>query len=233
MRTSKASLIGFIIIVPLITNQNIYAQPSYKDYSLSQMKIIFFDEFSDNRNNWYEGYWRDEVHYKFNNGYIYLESLSENIGKLETLKKNLIFINENLDFQIETRIRFVKGKGYSPVGLCWGRKDKNYAYYFYFDPVKYIGYSIFMKKDGKHYKLKNWTKSDLLKMHSYNKLTVRKVKDIYYFFFNESLVHTMPFRAFFGQKIGFPVPPNSVIHVDYLLVSYLPKVVRPATIPIE
>ena len=62
--------------------------------------------------------------------------------------------------------------------------------------------------------------------YAFNKLTVRKVADKYYFFLNEKLVHSMPFEPFFGNLIGFQVGENSTIMVDNIDTAYLDKVKR-------
>lgn len=44
-----------------------------------------------------------------------------------------------------------------------------------------------------------------------------------YFFLNERLVHVMAYQPFWGHILGFTVNSNTVMHIDFLRVSYLEK----------
>jgi hypothetical protein len=68
-----------------------------------------------------------------------------------------------------------------------------------------------------------FTISPKVNRYAFNKLTIRKVADKYYFFLNETLVHTMPFEPFFGNLVGFQVAENSTIRVDHIDIAYLDK----------
>ena len=40
---------------------------------------------------------------------------------------------------------------------------------------------------------------------------------------NNRYLHSMPFRSFYGDKVGFTVPGGGAISIDYLKVNYLDK----------
>ena len=53
---------------------------------------------------------------------------------------------------------------------------------------------------------------------AYNKLTIRKFLDKFYFFVNQQLVHSMKTETFFDNNLGFLVGKNSTMVIDYLYV---------------
>ncbi|MDW7692552.1 caspase family protein [Flammeovirgaceae bacterium SG7u.111] len=193
------------------------AQTGYYDYNSSQKEDIFFDGFSDNRNDWAEGNNLGNGARKgaVQNGYYYFESKTEKAG----VTHKSIKLDESRDFEIEARIKFASGVETSGIGLLWGLNSDPYGDYSFFFSAN--GKYEITKYKGKYHKYKDWTESSIVRKYDYNKLTVRKKGSTMYFFMNEELVHTMGYVSFFGSKIGFQVGEKSVIHVDYLRVSYL------------
>jgi hypothetical protein len=191
----------------------------YGDVTPQDKTVIFFDDFSDNKNNWRIRYDRKR-RTTIKNGYYYIESFSS-MPKTET---KIINFDENKNFEIETRIKFVKGNEKKANYLNWGRassKSSN-CYKYGFSASNSYRIDQYRGKDkGSFSTYINKTNPSLVNDKEYNKFTIRKFDSTYYFFLNEKCVHSMPFVSFFGHKIGFSVASNSVIHVDYLSISYL------------
>jgi uncharacterized repeat protein (TIGR01451 family) len=107
-------------------------------------------------------------------------------------------------------------------GLQWG-KSVNPAKQFDFFLTGAGHYSI-DKYTGDFKDYIPFTLADNVNRYNYNKLTVRKVADKYYFFLNEKLIHSMPFEPFFGNLIGFQVAERSTIAIDNIDIAYLDNV---------
>lgn len=109
-------------------------------------------------------------------------------------------------------------KGY---GLQWGKSV---------NPIRQFdflltggGHFTIDKYDGSFIDYVPFTVSESVNRYAFNKLTVRKVTDKYYFFLNEKLIHSMPFEPFFGNLIGFQVGDNSTIAIDNIEIAYLDR----------
>jgi uncharacterized repeat protein (TIGR01451 family) len=110
-------------------------------------------------------------------------------------------------------------KGY---GLQWGKSVNPFRQYDFL--LTGSGHYTIDKYTGDFHDYVPFTLSDKVNRYAFNKLTIRKVGGMYYFFLNEKLVHSMPFEPFFGNLLGFQVAENSTIRVDKIDVSYLDKV---------
>jgi hypothetical protein len=199
------------------------AQGNYEDYTDEDRVNIFFDDFLDNGNKWLKGA-NEEYSDKIIDGNYYLEDLKEPNGSWSF--KDII-IDTDKDFEIETAIRSVIGKSYSSSSLIWGMRPSVPQYYQYsFDRdgnYKIFKYSGNMSYLNAFTYYKEGNIEGLVNKTDYNILTVRKVKDSYYFFLNHTMIHTMDFNSLFGDLIGFSVSQLSTINVDYLRVAYLYK----------
>jgi uncharacterized repeat protein (TIGR01451 family) len=133
-----------------------------------------------------------------------------------------VIIDQNRDFEIETSIRFVEGQMDKGYGLQWGKSVNPVKQYDFL--LTGGGHFTIDKYDGGFSDYIPFTLSDNVNRYAFNKLTIRKVSDKYYFFLNEKLVHTMPFEPFFGNLLGFQVGDNSTIMVDHIDIAYLDEV---------
>lgn len=57
----------------------------------------------------------------------------------------------------------------------------------------------------------------------FNKYTIRKIDNMYYYFLNETCLFTEPFSSFSGYEIGFQVGNYNAMRIDYLTISKLNK----------
>ena len=194
--------------------------PSPTDYSYSKTlksQFILQDDFSKFSNYWLLGIEENSWSESIEGGHLVFESLT-NKPKEDLIP---VIIDQNRSFEIETSVRFVEGQMDKGYGLQWGKAA---------NPVKQFdflltgaGHFTIDKYTGEFKDYVPFTISPKVNRYAFNKLTVRKVADKYYFFLNEALVHTMPFEPFFGNLIGFQVAENSTIRVDNIEVAYLDK----------
>jgi len=94
----------------------------------SKTKVIFFDDFNNNKNNWTVA---DNKHEsaRIENGFYYLTATGHAYGEAQEIK-----IDTRKNFEIEARIKILNGdadhKNYYNM-LFWGREAMN-GYYFTF-----------------------------------------------------------------------------------------------------
>ncbi|MBX2841781.1 MAG: TIR domain-containing protein [Flammeovirgaceae bacterium] len=180
---------------------------------LLQRESIRDDHFVDNRHKWastgdgYIGEIRD--------GHYYFECLDDR-SKLTTSTFN---IEEEKDFEIEVKIKYLNGKNNNSLDLIWGTPENPEEYSFGFSANGYFvirGY-----QDEEWVDFKEWTKSEIVNNSDYNKFTVRKIGSNYHFFLNENYIHSMPYTPIGETRIGVKVLSKTSIAVDDFKVSYL------------
>jgi hypothetical protein len=192
--------------------------PSSYDYvSFSDRTNLFYDSFNNNDKDWSSGTSGKSSGYMTGGAYHWESKVESGY-----IVHKEVDIDETRDFEIETKIKYYSGKKNSGLMLVWGRNSAtsdNYNMEFSANGKYWIG-----KYEDKSYDAsKGWTESSSVNQYTYNKMTIRKVGSNYYYFFNEKLVHKAPFRATFGNQVGFLAPGNTAIRVDYLRVSYIGK----------
>jgi len=128
------------------------------------------------------------------NGHLYFQSLT-NKTKEDLLP---VIMDTKRDFEIEMRIKFEKGNIEQAYGLQWGKSKSPVQQYDFF--LTGNGHYSIDKYTGKFHDFVPFTLSEKVNRYAPNKLTVRKVKDTYYFFLNEQLVYSMPFEPFYGTS---------------------------------
>ncbi|OFY68397.1 MAG: hypothetical protein A2V64_08420 [Bacteroidetes bacterium RBG_13_43_22] len=207
--------ISFLLAAAVITAQE-KATPAYYSFSRELRKqYILQDDFTKFNNYWLLGIEENSWSESIEDGKLVFQSLT-NKSKEDLLPA---IIDQKRDFEIETSIRFVEGMMDKGYGLQWGKS---------INPVRQFD---FLLTGGGHYTIDKYdgifsdyvpfTLSDDVNRYAFNKLTVRKVTDKYYFFLNEKLVHSMPFEPFFGNLLGFQVGDNSTIMIDHIEIAYL------------
>lgn len=179
--------------------------------------LIFFDDFSDNRNNWGTGT-ATEYSESISDGNYYFEHFREEKGWSTW---NAIEINEARDFKIEARIRKISGIQNNGFGISFGRSDSDHEYIFMISGNGYYKVNQYENVDRKE--IIPWTKSAFINQGdgASNKLTVMKRGDKLRFLINDTLLSEKPFQMFYGNKFGFTIFNNQKIAVDYLRLSYL------------
>jgi hypothetical protein len=223
MNLSKKIIIHLLASLWFMTSlycQSVWNPKEYHSISSEEKTAIFYDDFDDNRSKWGLGHEPKDWSEKIENSKLLFQSFDDN-AKEDLIK---VEFSQKLDFEIETYIRFVKGDENRFFGLQWGKSsDFNNQFDFL---ISGNGLFTIDKFSGEFHDYVPPTSSELLKKTLYNKLTIRKINNNYYFFINEELVHSMPFKTFFGDYIGFQVSNNSTINVDYLRISELKKTIQ-------
>lgn len=213
----KKTLIILLIIT--FVKVNLYSQnnsaSNYNSFRYNKT-TFYYDDFSDNQKSWTTG--RTESKFKeIKNGKYYLEALTETNSQTAN---NVVDLDNSKDFEIEALIKVTGGDDSRGQALLWGISSNPYEDYGYLF-TQNGQFEITNYKNNTYNKYKDWTVLNNYKKSQFNKLTIRKYSNQYYFFFNEELVYQMPFVKFYGNRIGFEVGKKSSIEVDYLKVSYL------------
>ena len=191
------------------------------DYNFSKglkSQFVLQDDFSKFNNYWLLGIEENSWSENIEGGHLVFQSLTDKA------KEDLIpvIIDQKRSFEIETSIRFVEGKMDKGYGLQWGKAINPLKQFDFL--LTGAGHFTIDKYTGEFKDYVPFTISDKVNRYAFNKLTIRKVADMYYFFLNEKLVHSMPYEPFFGNLVGFQVAENSTIQVDNIDIAYLDKI---------
>jgi uncharacterized repeat protein (TIGR01451 family) len=191
------------------------------DYSFSKglkSQFVLQDDFSKFNNYWLLGIEENSWSENIEDGHLVFQSLTDK-PKEDLLP---VIIDQKRSFEIEASIRFVEGKMDKGYGLQWGKAIFPLKQFDFL--LTGAGHYTIDKYTGEFKDYVPFTISDKVNRYAFNKLTVRKVGDMYYFFLNEKLVHSMPFEPFFGNLLGFQVAENSTIMIDNIEIAYLDKI---------
>jgi len=193
--------------------QSNWAPNRYYGIPEEEKSIAFFDEFEDNHNNW--NLYALNVRMNIEDD-LYCESRTPHpVSKFQSVP-----FNQNGNYEIELRMRFVRGNDFNATGLTFGRDYKGSAFNFFFVPQG--KFKIFMEDRsgrGRGYDLQTSESSPLVSRYATNTMTVRKVNGDWYFFINQELVAQKPAQELFGDQVGFTIGGHMSIEVDYLKVS--------------
>ena len=183
----------------------------------ARSQIIFQDDFSKFNNYWLLGTEENSWSENIENGNLVFQSLTDK-SKEDLLP---VIIDQQRDFEIETSLRFTEGQLNKGYGLQWGKSVNPVRQYDFL--LTGSGQFTIDKYTGEFNDYIPFTLSDNVNRYAYNKLTIRKVGDKYFYFLNEKLVHSMPFEPFFGNLLGFQVGEKSTIMIDNIEIAYLDK----------
>lgn len=207
----KIQLSACIIFLNLIFLSS-HAQLQYSDYSKSNKEYVFEENFNNNSRTWKVGN-ESEREFTIAGGYYTLENYAE---KAKLTYRPADF-DETNDFEIETSMKYIYGEDLTSHALLWANGNSmDYGFYFTAAGSYKIAYY-----DGSYKDIVDFTQTSALKRGEFNKFTVRKVGNQYYFFINEIFIYQTDFRDFFGKQIGFQVSSKSKIQIDYVKVAYL------------
>ena len=130
-------------------------------------------------------------------------------------------IDQTKDFQIEATMKFVSGQDNSGNGIIWGKTNYNWDNFYNFSFSGNGSYAIGKKVNGDwNNSIVPWTATSYLKKSDYNKLTIRKAGNQYYFFINENLVHKCLFESFYGDENCLYVNTNSKLYISNIALTY-------------
>lgn len=196
-----------------------FAQYSYYDYSEKDKKTFYFDDFTNNANRWWQGNSPDALGVIENGCYI-LEWKSDATPIWNSF--NTVPINFSKDYEIETFVKQTGGTLGNLFGLTFNRSDNGDCGFV----VNSNGGSVvfqdrkgeerrFIKDGGEN------TPDVTIASNAFNKLTIRKVGQKFYFFINEKFIKEGYVFDYASPSIGFQLWYKTKISIDYLKVSYI------------
>jgi hypothetical protein len=215
----KKYFICLVTIVILYSPAN-FSQQRLAAVSSLDKSSVFNETFDTNANNWItRNSW---INGKILNGCYTITC--KNYNGSTGLSYKAVQIDPGKDYELETSIKIIRGTG----GLVFGQTDK-------FDHYRVeLGNknNILILKDTPSKKkpvenLFTGNAKSFKKTGSFNKLTVRKIKESFYFYVNDSLISQIKNIIPEGNQIGFNVGLNSEIAVDYLNVNYITEKLTP------
>lgn len=122
---------------------------------------------------------------------------------------------QNVQIECEFEISEFEEDAYS--GLLWGGTSEGNAYVNAYNGNHSI---IFRNKDASMTYYKNYS-SPLVRGSAHNKITIRKLDSLYYYYFNENFLYFTDLKQIYGNRLGFAVGSNSSIHIDEFSVAYI------------
>lgn len=194
-----------------------FSQSRYTDYSNAEKIGVLREDFNASSVSW-EGYESGRRSTRLEDGQLIFTSFNDN----SQVKYKTISIDWTSDWEIEYAVKWISGKENSAMDLIWDKESGN-------DNKFHFGFTANKKhvlaeyRDNAYEHILKFVLSDNLYRSARNIMTVRKVGETYYFFVNKTLIKTLPYKDVKGDLIGFTVPPNTSIAVDYLYVSQLKK----------
>jgi hypothetical protein len=195
-----------------------FSQTTRANADTSSHKVIFSEDFDNNKNNWTIGSNKHESA-RIDSGVYYLTAVGHAYGEGQEIK-----IDSKKDFEIEARIKIADGnaehKAYYSM-LFWGRQDLN-GYCFTFSKDGFASVEVCNGKDQSDCITKKGSLQKVqLDPDGFNVYTIKKTGHTYSFFVNGTMFYEMPFVPFFGNLIGFGAGRKVTLAVDYFKVVYL------------
>lgn len=184
--------------------------PEYNSIPNSNRSELYVEEFNQQNTDWSLGS-NSNSDRRIENGVYRFESLDDGAY----LSTNNIIFDSSQDFEIETSLRIVQGD--NAIMLQWGGSRLDNHFFFGYTPNKYVF-------------LGQWTTQwpsgisagrnlDQLSPDEFNKITIRKIGNEYFFYVNETLFDNARFEDFEGNSFGFYVGSFATIEIDYLKVN--------------
>ncbi|MEL6695408.1 MAG: caspase family protein [Bacteroidota bacterium] len=210
------SLIVCWLSCQLTLGQTSWVPGTYYGIPEQDKRVAFLDDFNNNVQKWDMGsvYLAERIE----NGRFYISSRTSH----RYTKRRTIPIHASGDYEVEIRMRFVRGTQAKVAGLTFGRNAKGSEYNFIINSQQQFRVTKYDR--GREHAYSSWKYSRHLEKHSYNTLLVRKVGDQWFFFINQFLVEKLPAKALFGNDFGFTLGGHIAIEVDYLRVSEIKTV---------
>lgn len=191
------------------------------DYSFvpdAKKEILINESFSNNGRNWPTLFSNTLSYLAISYGE--LNMLSDFSG--ETLATiDVSTFTGNTNFEIEVLLEAKSNMYDNGNKIIWGYDASTKQHNF----LKINNYNMQLSTgrfDGSKdvEKIINYWSGPFYK-NGYNKYTIRKINNQYYYFVNETLLHQEPFTDFKGYRIGFQTGRYNEIYVDYLTVKKL------------
>lgn len=204
--------LGVICLCLPASAQSNWAPTRYYGIPKAEKRIEFYDEFVDNRYNWNLS--NPQLQTSIDDD-LYCASHSKRpLGVFQ-----LVPINQSGNYEIELRMRFVRGNSRSATGLAFGGDNRGNAFHFVFMPEE-KQFKIFKQDKSRDAgeSIQDWQSNPNIQYYPNNTLTVRKIGGSWYFFINQEFVGQKPARELYGNDFGFTIGGDMAVEVDYLKV---------------
>ncbi len=178
-------------------------------------KVIFYDDFSKDNDQWTKIN-RPDYYARIVNGQYLVKSSS---------KQRLLFvgtqhfIDYRHNFSIELAIKHLSGPPNRGFGLVWGSRGMGYSFIFMITANQY--FTIGAQAGNKYFSIHRWAKERVIKPNDYNILKIEKNGIVLKFYINDKPVYSTQFIPFFGQFHGIVLQRNTSISVDYFMVTQI------------
>jgi hypothetical protein len=167
--------------------------------------IILSDNFTDNRNQWWEATNRKYIS-KVENGWHTLHRLLK--GSLASTKK-FKKITDDVDFEIKCTVKKILGPNNKGYGIVWGRNKKEKKRFEFLINGKssfVINKRIVGEKKTRINSAKRFKKSTHINSgNSQNNLLIQKKGNWLHFKINGYEIDKIKYQSLFGNRIGFIV----------------------------
>lgn len=182
-------------------------------------RVLFDEQFVDNKNKWFE---KDdaEVVEKVQNGrYLFTEKKEKEVRY--SWPQTAVIIDASGDFRLESTMTKISGVENNTYGLFWGSTDGWNCYCFGIDGLGSYKYG---KYEQNHWQtIIDWTPSAYInKGNLTNSLVVEKIGDIVRFSLNDHVVAEKPYEKHAGQQIGFFLDDQMTVEFANFTVLQLP-----------
>lgn len=181
--------------------------------STAQMKEIFYDDFSSNKNKWPEGQ-ADGMSAKIEKGKYILES-----NKIDLKPQIILGIDSSKDYSIEVTAVLAKNTRVSGGGIIFG---SNVSEYFtcYVTSTGQFGYAEVKDEKVISHKTKDLT--SIIKPGEAAKLKIEKEDSLWFFTVNGLPVDILPSRKLNGLFVGLLTLANMQSEFDDLRIKGTP-----------
>jgi len=187
-------------------------------YSFSQENIYLRDDFTSNRFKWNLQETNDLIT-KIENGNLLIVNKTKESKSVRFVQD--MFMYNDSDFFIETRIELQSTEKEQYGGLIWHSLDENNGFYF---EVSNKGKArVWANREGGVFNLLYWTEFQELIGNKTFVLKIDRKGNFMNLYVNDVLVYPSKYRGLFAYQIGFIAGSETSLSVDYLLVKH-PKV---------
>jgi hypothetical protein len=211
----KLHLSTLLLLFPfqILTAQIDWKSENYIGISDANKKVIFFDDFSETKIQWKKSHFEKTVMDIEKNECILTANKEEQI-----IWQDLIMDKDG--YEVEVRFKSTKDKTKEPLTLVLaGSKNE----FFTFEITPEGTYAANIIKDDTKISLIEENTTVHINKDNFNKITVRAVDKLLYFFINENLIATRPLPPLRGYRFGVLVSPKNPIIIDYFIMSDLIK----------
>jgi hypothetical protein len=181
-------------------------------FSQNSLVSFFADDFVSNRFGWFIGS-NSENQASISNGMYTYKILVEQ----SFFQAKKVAIPNSSNFDIELRFKFLIDDPAKRAGIVFCGSSSNNLYYYYinnYDRViigNYLNYSWYIEL----------VNVKAIHQNDFNKMTIRKVNDLYYFYVNDVFVYHTDLEGSYGNLFGFHLDGKSSIMIDNFEVNQL------------